>query len=119
LKISPRIARALTCASAFLVITLLGAQAARAQEAAAPPTRALNLFDLAAPTFTTFTARDGVPESVIVALATDSQGFVWLASPTGLARYDGHRWEAVPPTRFEGQADDLFLDHEHINMTAG
>ncbi len=104
------------CACALFAISPLGAQAGRAREAAAP--RPLNLLDLAAPTFTTFTARDGVPESVIVALATDSQGFVWLASPTGLARYDGHRWEAVPPTQFEGQALDLFLDHEHTLWAA-
>ena len=82
------------------------------------PPRPLNLFDLAAPTFTTFTARDGVPESVIVALATDSQGFVWLASPTGLARYDGHRWETLPARFFEGQAVDLFLDHERTLWAA-
>jgi len=86
--------------------------AAPSGAAAGDAPRPLDLFALGAPTFTTFTAGDGVPEAAIVALATDAEGFVWLASPGGLARYDGHRWEPVAAPQIAGQARDLFLDHE-------
>jgi diguanylate cyclase (GGDEF)-like protein len=45
-----------------------------------------------------------------MAIATDAEGFVWLAAMSGVARYDGHRWETFPAPR--GQFRDLFLDHE-------
>lgn len=105
-------------ASPWLVIALLAAGAGAHGDAAPAPPRPLDLFQLAAPTFTTFTTRDGVPESVIVALATDSDGFVWLASPTGLARYDGRRWESGRALQVEGHVVDLFLDHEHTLWAA-
>ena len=37
-----------------------------AQDRQATPAAPLDLFDLGAPSFTTFSARDGVPDSVIV-----------------------------------------------------
>jgi diguanylate cyclase (GGDEF)-like protein len=78
---------------------------------AADVVRPLDLFDLGAPAFTTFSARDGVPESVIVSTATDRDGFVWLASAQGLARYDGHRWDSSVPPATEGAIGYLMTDH--------
>lgn len=60
---------------------------------AAPPA-ALNLADLAAPSFTTFSVHDGLPASVQSSVQVDATGFVWAASAEGLARYDGSHWEA-------------------------
>ncbi len=76
--------------------------------------RGLDLFDLGAPAFTTFSPRDGVPESVIVDVQTDRQGYVWLASPQGLARYDGDRWNAVEAPVPGAMPVDLMLDHAGI-----
>ena len=90
------------------MLLAVGAQIA----AAADGPRPLDLIDLGAPTFTTFTARDGVPDAAIVSLATDAEGFVWLASPKGVARYDGHRWERAPHP-FNARVMHLLLGHEH------
>lgn len=40
-------------------------------------TRPLDLSDLAAPVFVNFSARDGLPEQVLVDVRTDREGFVW------------------------------------------
>ncbi|HKC25590.1 MAG TPA: GGDEF domain-containing protein, partial [Thermoanaerobaculia bacterium] len=92
----------------LVLLALLGARAAMAGRDAARP---LDLRDLGAPSFTSFTPRDGVPDSVVTAIASGRDGFVWLASPLGLARYDGHRWEAVAAREASGQLGDLFVDH--------
>lgn len=72
----------------------------------------LDLLDMGAPTFTTFSARDGVPDSVIVSVQTDRDGFVWLASSQGLARYDGHRWDSSEPLGAKGTLGTLLTDHD-------
>lgn len=88
---------------------LLGLLGAIAAPVDGQPPRALDLPGLGAPSFTTFTGRDGVPEATISSIAVDADGFGWLASPLGLARYDGHHWEA--PTRgVQGQIADLHVD---------
>jgi diguanylate cyclase (GGDEF)-like protein len=81
---------------------------AQGQGVAAP----LDLFDLGAPSFTNFTTRDGVPESVIVSVGTAADGFVWLASAHGLARYDGQRWTTADPPATEGSDGSLLVDHD-------
>jgi len=68
----------------------------------------LNLADLSAPSFTTFTARDGVPQSVSVSIQTDAEGYVWLASAQGVSRYDGREWTARMP---QGTLGTFTLDH--------
>lgn len=79
----------------FAALLLMFACAAGSSQAApatpAAPQR-LDLFDIGAPTFTNFSPRDGLPYSVIVGVQTDREGFVWAASPEGVARYDGRQW---------------------------
>src|SRR5256884_8455882 len=36
------------------------------------------------------TTSDGLPQGTVFATLQDAQGFVWLATEDGLARYDGH-----------------------------
>lgn len=73
--------------------------------------RPLDLFDLGAPSFSTFSVRDGLPESVVELVRTDADGFVWLAAPGGVGRYDGRRWTMQPDLAPAGGAKDLLLDH--------
>ncbi|HEY6941230.1 hypothetical protein [Dokdonella sp.] len=70
----------------------------------------LDLFEIGAPSFTTFSTRDGVPAAVTVATQVDRDGFVWLASPAGVYRYDGRRWAASPDPGMDHSADSLYLD---------
>ncbi len=84
---------------------------ATASVAATSAARDIDLGDLGTPSFTTFSSRDGVPDSVIVSIRVDQQGFVWLGSQHGLARYDGRRWVAMDDPSLNGYVDDLFVDH--------
>ncbi len=77
----------------------------------APDARPLDLFRLGAPSFTNFSARDGVPDSVIASVQTDRDGFVWLGSAHGVARYDGRRWSRFEPS-LDGTLGDFMTDHE-------
>nr|WP_225561788.1 diguanylate cyclase [Rhodanobacter sp. DHB23] len=79
--------------------------AANAQQAAA-----LDLFDLGAPSFTTFTTRDGLPDPVTVTTQTDRQGVTWVGTPHGLAWYDGRRWQALDDPALGGYIQQLFVD---------
>lgn len=72
----------------------------------------LDLFDLGAPAFTSFSARDGVPSSVVVAVRTDRDGFVWIGSPEGVARYDGHQWTPSDDPDMAHPVDSLEVDAE-------
>ena len=49
-----------------------------------PVVRPLDLADIAAPVFTNFSARDGLPDRVMLDVRTDRDGFVWAASPLGV-----------------------------------
>ncbi|KAB2900273.1 MAG: diguanylate cyclase [Dokdonella sp.] len=76
--------------------------------AAAAPA-ALELADLAAPVFTNYSLRDGLPDAVIVDLQTDRDGFVWAASADSLHRFDGRAWQASADPQARHPVDDLFL----------
>ncbi|MEP7002347.1 MAG: diguanylate cyclase, partial [bacterium] len=76
------------CASAFIV-ALLAVVCVHVSTAQAP----LDIRALAAPSFESFSARDGLPDGVIVAIGIDAQGVAWAASPRGLYQFLGHRWQ--------------------------
>ncbi|ARJ65147.1 hypothetical protein WV31_05470 [Magnetospirillum sp. ME-1] len=46
---------------------------------------------VAPPVFRHLTPADGLPYPVALALAQDSHGFIWVATPGGVARWDGYR----------------------------
>ena len=103
-----------TIRAACLLLCL--AMPAWAMTAAAPPTsattatRPLDLSDLAAPVFANFSARDGLPEQVMVDVRTDRDGFVWAASPQGVSRYDGRRWVPGNDPAMAHPVNNLFVD---------
>lgn len=86
-----------------VVASCFGAPVAHAQ--------GLDLDDLAAPAFVSFTNRDGIPDAVSVDVRTDKDGFVWLASAHGLARYDGHSWDGAGAAAIAGTLGAFTLDH--------
>lgn len=71
----------------------------------------LDLFALGAPSFTAFTTRDGLPDPVTVTVRTDRDGFAWVGTQHGLARYDGKQWHKLDDPALDGYVDQLFLDH--------
>jgi diguanylate cyclase (GGDEF)-like protein len=52
----------------------------------------IDVTDQGAPTFTVFTARDGLSDEIWNVVDVDARGFAWAGSASGLARFDGYRW---------------------------
>ena len=96
----------------IMVLGLLVCALPMPSMAAAKSGQSIDLGSLGAPSFTTFSSRDGVPDSVIVSIQVDQHGFVWLGSQHGLARYDSRRWVPVDNPALAGYVDDLFVDHD-------
>ena len=55
------------------------------------------LLDL--PNIEIIAARDGLPFNTMSAIVQDKQGFIWIGSADGLARYDGYTFKHVPGER--------------------
>lgn len=68
---------------------LAWAQSAPAALPVAPDTR---WWQLADPVFGHLTLRDGLPQADAVALAQDREGFIWVGTEGGLARWDGYQF---------------------------
>jgi ligand-binding sensor domain-containing protein len=43
---------------------------------------------------------DGLPNNTVAGLAQTADGYLWLGTPSGLARFDGIRFEDFSPTNF-------------------
>src|SRR6478672_981238 len=103
-------------AACLLLCLALPAWVAAAPTPPTPPhttatvARPLDLSDLAAPVFANFSARDGLPEQVMVDIRTDRDGFVWAASPQGVSRYDGRRWIPSDDPAMAHPVNNLFVD---------
>lgn len=97
-------------AGAWLLIASMFATASAAALTAS--VQALNLHDLGAPTFTSFSTHDGLPNTVILAVQPDREGFVWAATPNGVYRYDSQRWTASTDPAMAHPVDALYVDHE-------
>ncbi|MFT4197495.1 MAG: diguanylate cyclase [Pseudoxanthomonas sp.] len=80
--------------------------------AAVTPVRPLDLRDVGAPTFTRFGSYNGLPDTIIVAVRTDRDGFTWAATNTGLSRYDGQRWSSPDDPALAHPVNSLLLDHQ-------
>ncbi len=48
---------------------------------------------LARPSVRAFTERDGLPQGTIHAIAFDAQGFLWVGTQDGAARFNGRDWK--------------------------
>ncbi len=70
------------------------------------------------PLFRKFGVADGLPSSSVHALAEDREGFIWIATVDGLARYDGtgfriYRRDAADPTSIAGDdVTTIFVDRD-------
>jgi len=70
------------------------------------------------PLFRHFRVADGLPSSVVYELAEDRDGFVWIGTHDGLARYDGvgfrvYRNDPADPASLAGnEVSALFVDRD-------
>ena len=82
---------------ALLLILALASSAALAV-GAAPPQAARPLY------FEHLTVREGLSQSTVMSILQDSQGYLWLATESGLDRYDGYSIREYRRQRGETQA---------------
>lgn len=85
--------------AASLLVTLALASATPAAEIAAglDPAKALSQYSLQ-----TWTLEQGLPSTTVLALAQTADGYLWLATYEGLARFDGVRFTVFHSANTEG-----------------
>jgi len=110
----PRAALSLLfCVSAAATLVLLSGSVAQAAPMAATPM------------FRHFGVDDGLPSSIVYKLAEDRDGFVWIGTHDGLARYDGVNfrvWRAIPgdDTSIAGnEVSALYVDRDNRVWAGG
>ncbi len=93
------------------VVILLAAIAFGAELAAAE-TLPIDVADQGAPTFTVYTARDGLSDEIWSSVDVDARGIAWAGSASGLARFDGYRWTLWPVAGARSLVRDLERDSD-------
>jgi ligand-binding sensor domain-containing protein/signal transduction histidine kinase len=89
---------------------LAWAQSAPAALPAAPAAPDTRWWQLADPVFGHLTLRDGLPQADAVALAQDREGFLWVGTEGGLARWDGHQFRKYKPNpKDPGSLPDAYI----------
>lgn len=69
------------------------------------------------PVFTSYTQSSGLPSATVQGLARDERGYLWAATPAGLARFNGRRFEPILLTDSSGrpveqEIKNIVLDHQ-------
>ncbi|TKG93386.1 hybrid sensor histidine kinase/response regulator [Puteibacter caeruleilacunae] len=60
--------------------------------------------------FRTLTVENGLPNNTVNHIANDSLGFIWISSPGGLTRFDGHSFKNFKaPFRFDHTNTQSFI----------
>jgi len=66
-------------------------------------TRTQGVFYLKDKTWVQYTIQDGLPYNRVISIKGDENGYVWLATPRGIARFDGNSWTSnVLPNEITG-----------------
>ena len=90
----PRLALVLALAVAFAAALAAGLPGAGAFTGAVTST-SVDVLDTGRPAQRIFTGKDGLPQNAVSAIAEDRNGFVWIGTKDGAARYDGRSWTVV------------------------
>jgi len=69
--------------------------------------------------FSNLSMRDGLPSNIIASIAQDQHDFIWVATGSGLARYDGYKFRVFKKTELSNslpsnELSTLLADGEHI-----
>ena len=66
--------------------------------------------------FQHYTQDQGLPQPIVTALAEDGQGFLWVGTQGGLARWDGYRFRNyLPNSKVAGSIPDNFINVLHTD----
>ena len=58
----------------------------------------------------------GLPNTIATALAQDHEGFIWIGTQGGLARWDGYRFKTYrPPSNQDSSLPSLFVQTLHVD----
>jgi diguanylate cyclase (GGDEF)-like protein len=95
------------CTALVVLLATLACLPARGQE---------RWSALSDPVFHRYTQDDGLPNPVCTALAEDSDGFLWVGTEGGLARWDGYRFHTyLPDARDPGALRDNWIVALHTD----
>jgi diguanylate cyclase (GGDEF)-like protein len=71
---------------------------------------------LSDPVFRRYTQDDGLPNPICTAMAEDSDGFLWIGTEGGLARWDGYRFRTyLPDAKDPGAIRDNWIQVLHTD----
>ena len=75
-----------------------------------------NWGQLASTLFQHITTEKGLPVPFVMALAEDNEGFLWVGTQSGLARWDGYRFRLyVPDAKDKGSLPSLLVHKLHTD----
>ena len=63
--------------------------------------------------FKQFSVEDGLPSMVVYDVHQDSTGYIWIATNTGLCKYDGYQFERF--TTQDGLSNNDIVELDYIN----
>lgn len=67
------------------------------------------------PAFRILTVKDGLPSTSVTQIAEDRQGYLWIGTTDGLARYDGVEFRVW---RFDPQREDSLLGYTVVALAS-
>ncbi len=85
----------------FAMAAMLGALSGSGRAAA---TDQESWADLATPVFRTYGQDDGLPHPIVTAITEDGDGFIWVGTQEGLARWDGYHFRTYKPATGDAHA---------------
>jgi len=71
--------------------------------------------DLWSPRFRVYTTDDGMHQSYVKAITQDQQGFIWLATPVGINRFDGYEFRNIPFSPIENGLPNIIAFNQYAN----
>ncbi|MEZ4777388.1 MAG: two-component regulator propeller domain-containing protein [Bacteroidia bacterium] len=79
----------------------------------------LNRFEIADQTFTHFSKEDGLPDNVIYGILTDEEGWLWMSTNQGIARFDPTSHICLTYTKQDGLQDNEFNSCSYFKSPSG
>jgi len=102
-----------TDAGAAAAASAVAPAASAAASPAAPDARWGRLANTA---FQNWTADSGLPHPIVTSLAQDAEGFIWIGTQDGLARWDGYRFKNYRANaKMAGSLPSSYIDALHTD----